>query len=416
MISRWPLLTLFVVVFAPGLMYAQSADPLSQSGSPRRNLTISERGTINVEKMYEDIEILRRILDRKLAPLYPSETGASNGMKQGSYLWYDLGGQVLVPQEGNTGTLMLGPQGQSKKANQWMANPYQGYLQSATDVLTPSVSALGALEGVYLLGHGVIYSATLSSLQPPAKAEADSTVSELTLAIVQHDSEWDSIRRQVRNEKEKPKKPEESKPPSLSDVLLKVLAENGHHFSQLGENERLTIVLTVHETKAAPAPHRKSGGSGSGGSAKTGALFKSGSTTERQFEVNDLELLGDLHQKQGHYEEALKAFRKAFSRDQHGPSAEEGRRLYRKMAQCYLALGNDEDARKMLNSFSTDQKETADAKDKSTPAAKPAAALPVKLIISAPKKLLDQVKAGKISFDEFRRQASVETLRFGDRR
>jgi hypothetical protein len=53
---------------------------------------------------------------------------------------------------------------------------------------------------------------------------------------------------------------------------------------------------------------------------------------------------------------------------------------------------------------------------KPAPAAKPVAALPIKLIISAPKKLLDEAGKGKMTFEEFRRRASVETLRFADRR
>jgi hypothetical protein len=41
-----------------------------------------------------------------------------------------------------------------------------------------------------------------------------------------------------------------------------------------------------------------------------------------------------------------------------------------------------------------------------------AAALPAKLIISAPKKLLDQAGGGKLSFEEFKKAATVEYLTF----
>ncbi len=133
----------------------------------------------------------------------------------------------------------------------------------------------------------------------------------------------------------------------------------------------------------------------------------------RRKEIHDLELLGDLHLKQGHYLEAGDAFQRAMTG---GPGTKGLARLYRKMAQCYLALGQDEEVRKVLDYISMHLKEPTDAKDKPSPASKPVVALPVKLTITAPKKLLDQAKEGKISFEEFRRQAHVETLRFNDSR
>ncbi|MGH7174226.1 MAG: tetratricopeptide repeat protein [Gemmataceae bacterium] len=234
-------------------------------------------------------------------------------------------------------------------------------------------------------------------------------------------SEWESVRRQLRNEKEEPKKPEASKPPTLSDVLLKVLAENGHHFSRLGEKESLTIVLTVHEqgrSKAIRKPTEIP--------AKTSSPGPTG-ITPHSSKMRNLEMLGDLCMKQGRYNEAMDAFAKVLklhrdsftkaglsSLDDAGRKREASVRL--KLAQSLLLTGDDKQARTMLDQIITLLK-NADDKKQTAPATKPAAAeLPVKLIISAPKKLLDQVKEGKITFEEFRAKTHVETLRFDDHR
>ncbi len=80
-------------------------------------------------------------------------------------------------------------------------------------------------------------------------------------------------------------------------------------------------------------------------------------------------------------------------------------------------LDKIEEARAALGQVLALAIEDKEANAKPAPAATPPAApLPIKLIVSAPKKLLDQVKEGKISFEEFRRQASVETLTFDGKR
>jgi tetratricopeptide (TPR) repeat protein len=379
MIFRWLLLSLAVAALAPGLLRAQ------QSGQP--GLPPGGGGSANpaasVEaKMYEDIEIFRRILDRKLHSLYPRSlhpsAGGMGGIAgfQGGIVGFQ-GGMAGMP--GMPGM----PPGTSFNTN------------------TAWVEEVGnPVEGVYLKGQGVVYTATLSSLQPPrssAKAETPKPVSE-----------WDSVRREVHNEKEKPKEPAASKSPELSDLLLNALAENGHHFAQLGENESLTIVVTVHEkslsTTATPKSGRQSPQSLS-------PQQKTVQKTIDQAKARDLELVGDLHMKQEHYGQARDAFREALALK---PGRYQSVTLARKLAQAYLMLSNIEEARSALDQALALAKEDTDAKDK--PAAKPAAALPIKLIASAPKKLLDQAGEKKISFEEFRRRASVETLTFGERR
>lgn len=388
MILRWLTLALFALGFAPGLLHAQQ-EPIIHPKLTR----VDMRGqrAVNIDKMYEDIEIMRRILDGKLDSLYPSAMRQGNSTRN---QWYfepsTYEAEVTVP-------------GEVKKNNTFRVVPETRFVQTIDGV------PFKALEGVYLKGHGVVYTATLPSLEPPAKAGAHSTAARLTWTIAHSESEWDNIRRQVRNEKEEPKKSEAIKPPSLSDVVLKVLAENGHHFSQLGENESLTIVLTVHEPRPSPPATKSRTGSASAESKQA----NNGSGPDLRAQLRDLELLGELHLKQGKYDEAIKTFHKAMGQTENEKRQAE---LLRKLAQCHLMQGQDEKARNELDKAIIILKQETKAEEKPAPAPKPAAELPVKLIISAPKKLLDQAKEGKITFEEFRRQASVETLRFGDHR
>jgi tetratricopeptide (TPR) repeat protein len=325
--------------------------------------------------MYEDIEIFRRILDRKLHALYPRSLHPSGGGMGGMA---GFQGGAIGFQGGMAG--MPGMPGMSP-----------GSLANTNTVWVEAVG--NPVEGVYLKGQGVVYTATLSSLQPPrtsGKTEAPQPVSE-----------WDSFRREVRNEKEKPKPPEANKPPELSDLLLKVLAENGRHFAQLGANESLTIVLTVHE-KNTPSTERKPAGQPAQSRLRPKFAPES--------KVVDLELLGDLHLKQGHYGQARDAFREALALK---PGRAQAEMLARKLAQAYLMLDKVEEARAALDQAIALVKEGADVKDR-PPVKLVAPVLPVKLIVSAPKNLLDQVGEKKITFEDFRRRASVETLRFGD--
>jgi tetratricopeptide (TPR) repeat protein len=406
MTSRLLPLTLLAVACTPTLLHAQPPPQFpnapfpsfpTASPNPYANLKDPTIDSTNYDKMYEDIEVMRRILDRQLQPLYPSHTYETFGMVGMGGMDGMRGAPGMPGMQPNTGLGGVGGIGGFDGLRGGM-----GMAGGTTTVVVP----MRSLEGVYLKGQGVVYTVTLSSLQPPKKAAKSEAAKPV--------SEWDSVRRQVRNEKEEPKKSEASKPPALSDVLLKMLAENGHHFSQLGSNESLIIVLTVHEKERASSTRKSTRGGGRGGS--TGPSEQKGNFgggSDLRGKVSDLVLLGDLHQKQSKYEEAIAEYLKAVEL---GPDLTEEPTLYRKLAQCYLALGQDEKAQKMLDKVKSLLPTHADPRgrpaspDKPASAEKPTAALPVKLIISAPKKLLDQAKEGKITFEELRRQARVETV------
>ena len=104
--------------------------------------------------------------------------------------------------------------------------------------------------------------------------------------------------------------------------------------------------------------------------------------------MSDLELLGDLHLKQGQYAEAIVAFQKAVDHKQLDPKVAAA--LHRKLAQCYLAVEKLAEARAELDKAAAILKNARDAADPrntqiSGPKSSPAA-LPVKLIVSAPEK------------------------------
>jgi tetratricopeptide (TPR) repeat protein len=129
--------------------------------------------------------------------------------------------------------------------------------------------------------------------------------------------------------------------------------------------------------------------------------------------------------KQGRIQEAIKAYHRAIELNRDPKRAAE---LYRKLARAYLTVDpNDEQFEQVeanLKQAERNMQQALEAYKKvvaapQSPAAANAArghvGLPGKLIISAKKRLVDQVGSGKISFEEFRRQASVEHLPFGPR-
>jgi hypothetical protein len=90
------------------------------------------------------------------------------------------------------------------------------------------------------------------------------------------------------------------------------------------------------------------------------------------------------------------------------------------MIQAHLAVGDNEAAKRVMARIdkipAPRSPFTESAAQKPAPmkgAAQPQAALPGKMIVSATKRLLDQVGSGKLSFEDFKKQASVQYLTFG---
>jgi tetratricopeptide (TPR) repeat protein len=258
-------------------------------------------------------------------------------------------------------------------------------------------------------------------LKPTDSAPADKSLTE-----------WERVRKELRGEKVEgaDKKPKE---PTIADILIKVLAENGKHFSQLAPEQTVTIVVTFRQAEGAvvnpaafgdlgvpqygiplqrnlldqiapdqqarsdPAADPNAGGDKS---AQGGEL-----TAKEQGKAKDSLLLGDLLYKQGKFAEAVDAYTAALKELKDPKDSDAYAETCRKLALTLLALDRTDQAQEFLEQFIKHKKEAGTAPP--TKAA-PVAETPTKLILSAPKTLLDQVGSGKMSLDEFKKQVTLE--------
>jgi tetratricopeptide (TPR) repeat protein len=373
-------------------------------------------------QMHEDVEVMRRILNRSLnLPRYSPHS-------------------VWVP--GNS----LGALGALGGSGGALGNPYgglgggQGFSggNGFGGGHTVSVSTLefAAVEGVYLKGHGAIFTLTLP---PQQNLKPDAAVPSADKPL----SEWERVRKEVRGEKvEDAAKPKKN--PTVLDTLLKVLAENGTHLSQLAPDETVTIVVTFREDGGAknagqyqgnqwelerigvgnilsrdhigyePASDglvriiRAATDSDANENAAQPKDVSAGATKEIPAAVKDSILLGELNFKQGKYKEAEKAYLTALKLLENSPDDGALHQVYQVLAQTYLADGKTEEAKNYLEKAIALEKKKASNPNSPKKEAKAASAVPAKLLVSAPKKLLDQVGSGKITFEEFKKEASVD--------
>jgi hypothetical protein len=288
-----------------------------------------------------------------------------------------------------------------------------------------------AVEGVYLPGYGALFSVTLPTLaqDPRPSAGPKPAPAEVT--------EWERVRRALHGEATPEPTPAAPKEPPLGDVLLRLLAENGRHLTALRDDERLAVVVTFrgHRPSARPTFTTQANANTTAtnplGATTINTLTPFGSgtvatTAGHGQTARDHELLGDLHLKQGQNQQALEAFSKALtaldaewkkmdlSSGEDQAVAQMQQRLaelYTKQAQAQLAAGRSDEARQLLDKAKAAKEQAGKtAAEKPPVTAKPGGgpALPARLTVSAPKRLLDQVGTGKISFEEFRKEAKVE--------
>jgi len=131
------------------------------------------------------------------------------------------------------------------------------------------------------------------------------------------------------------------------------------------------------------------------------------------------ELTGDLHLRQGDIKKAIEAYEKAlrqsfssggsfYDRINFPPEglSPKNRGLMQKLSQAQIRAGNFDKARQVLDNLSRAE---AAAKDASKSKAHEKGSLPfsAQLVISVKKANLDAVAAGKITREEFKKQANV---------
>jgi tetratricopeptide (TPR) repeat protein len=304
---------------------------------------------------------------------------------------------------------------------------------------------LGGVEGAYVKGQGVIFQATVPVV--PAKEMKLSGTPQSPKSL----SDWEKTLLEIRGEKATTAAQKQQS--TLADKLIQSLAENGKNFTHLSDNENLTIVVTFRGGKstaqsgggvaaggmmgslggkggmgplaggggmAGPgggmpmAPSAGTGGIGSplGGIGPMGSGAPPGATGgEAMTPDRELELLGDLHQKRGNWSDAASAYERALKT---AGGAARARELAKKLAEVYLKNGDLEKARKALDATSGKAPRVKVQGEIKEVVAKPAIKLPTRLIISATKKLLDQVGSGKITLADFKKQATFEVLNFDE--
>jgi hypothetical protein len=328
-----------------------------------------ETETASQARIYEDVEILRRLLIGKIVSVYvPSSRASTLGFYSPS---------PTYPSPNNSVLLWGGsPDGKSRTLD---------------------------LEGTYFKGQGVVYSVTLPlPARDPRKDSGKDSARTL--------SDWERTRKEIHHENVSgPEKPNRTKSPSLTEVILQVLHQNGRHFTPLSADESLTVAITFRGDRRA---------TWTGGGLRYSTTYtemKRADPNVNFFQNNpyktgdvsrDYELLGDLHMKQGKVQEALQAFTRAHRESRSG---EKKTQLLRRIAQVYLALGKDAEAAHILEALRKGEKKLPD--DKKNGKAR-AADLPPKLIITVSKKLIESAAANKLTFAEFRKQAKVQYLNF----
>jgi hypothetical protein len=428
-----------------GLVWAVFAIPgLPQTPEIQKEVNATLEKVRSLER-YEQIEILRRLLD--------------HGLRAHEGTWLNKLQSAAFSPDGRH----LATANSEGAVRIWDA-------QTGKQLRDPHGSIeMSTLQGVYLKGQGVVYTTTIPPgvLTPVMDAGATSVEKPLT--------EWERVRSEVRGEKPEPKKAKSN--PSLADLLLRTLAENGKHMTHLPESESITVAVTIAPMQSCTACHGNpwsltdipimgsmfrgntsslgiSGTSSSLGGSSTSSTGTSGGgssststseearvrsarekflldLTERHNATKQSVLLGDLHLKQKQYRQATEAFAKAntsfdnllelirrYSLDLTGtlspsiPAIElELLECRTKLAQSLLAEGKQDEARKVLADIAAQAQRGTQA-DTAKPAEKPGIVLPSKLIVSASKKSLEAVGSGKMSFEDFRKAATVEYLTF----
>jgi tetratricopeptide (TPR) repeat protein len=459
-----------LVFLCPGIARAQGTQAKYDNVTNVTNVTDRQAG------MYEDIEVMRRLMNEKLGGF--SAAATIRGLvlsdvtcaKCHSPVYHGVGMvdldrdgrlDVLLPNQNviaDPGSIM-NPDGTPK--TDYLA-PYRVNTDYIYDLsrfninlrhrgnapyLIPDPNQPGALahyeagvhraliavgaasfdtEGIYLKGHGIVYTLTLPpTARDPRPQAPNPPPKPLT--------DWDRIRREVRQEK--PAAPEankQTKEPTLGDLVLKLLADNGKHFSQLKPEESLTVAITFRAPRAVQItdgtpilldsylrPHQGAGTelavqqSAQKSEGKNDTSKQSNPKTSPASTLQDYMLLADLHMKQNKAEEAINAYLKALEMK---PDSKEQVTILQQLQRAYRQAKKEPEARLTEQKLKEYMSKMEEAQIKQwmqqlTQDAKPTP-LPGKLVISATKKQLDDVGSGKMSFEDFKKAASVEFVTF----
>jgi tetratricopeptide (TPR) repeat protein len=385
----------------------------------------------DLKAMYEDIEILRRILIKEFGMRPATSSNTNLNM-------YD------EPVRRGIDWLY-----QNRAANSTYDSAIQDYIGAVNylDLSHPNANSFWAvkrpaaatIEGAYLKGHGVTYTLSVNATEQTVYDAVTRGLGLVSVCVKCHLadsvdrfvnppnpsrappklSDWEKARREVKGEKTEPQPSIASSfrmqsicaPGNLSEKILKVLAENGHNFKQLPGAENLTVVITFAPPRVeATESYRK---------ANVPAPLRA---------AEDHAALGDLHLKQQKFAEAIASYAEAIKQLESGPLTlsfpadtnydrvqqvvEDAQKLlrgsYTKKAQALLASGKTSEAKDALTKAETANVKVNMADVGRAPKVSPN--MPAKLLITVAKKALDSHHDGKLSLDQLRKEAEVQTI------
>jgi hypothetical protein len=341
-----------------------------------------------VSGMDEDIEVLRSVLLQKLHPTtrYRSFLSALGAYDAADVRLWDV-------ETGQEAYRYWQPVQRYGQAELWdFGTTADGrYLVSQT-----ASQGVTQIEGFYQKGRGVVLTIGVAGVMP--KPEKPQTKAPPAI------SDWEQARRRLRGEGATSGWTTVTQhPPALADVVMTVLAQNGHHLRGMGAEEAITVVIVYRPT--AEAATRSA--------ARESVLRPAVSQPDVEQET-----IGDLHLKQAQYKAAQAAFQKAVEAfkptNPHSPFSDEAakldaqlrgrwKQLYTKLAQAALQAGDLDAANAALDKARNPQIGTTP-----TPEMPASVAVPAKIIITSPKKsLLDDAKGG-MDLETFKKLATVE--------
>jgi hypothetical protein len=214
-------------------------------------------GDATSRRSYEELEVMKRLLDRAVHKAIQVLPGDPHVRLQPDGWAGSVGSKEAILLDRST--LALG----------------DGLLANFTDHAT----GFAPFEG-YPIKGGIIFTATLplhhrEVLKQPTGKAANAL------------SDWERAAKELRGEKTDDKNaPAPKESDSLADVILKVMAENGHHLSQLGDNDALTVAVTLRTSGTCASCHGGLTGQGQSQEAAMLNAFPGSWQQQKQADTN----------------------------------------------------------------------------------------------------------------------------------
>jgi hypothetical protein len=430
--ARTVLFGLATAILVAGLARGQTALPRQPQSDAATEKPISPQPT---REQAESIEVMRRLLKQTIDRRLPGYGGKA-------LLAVDPGGVFLFNIVG-LGSATFAP---AAKSTFLYSNSYA--------VPQPNKSGEEcAIEGTRLPGYGLVF-----DVQVPVhfiETRKSETADSKPL------SQWDVVQKELHGEEvpaaSKAHRPE---PETIASDILTSLAENGHHLSasNMLSGERVSVIVTLRQGQRCDLCHALQATLGEGvtwrasgqlfGQMATpdpnnqaeiiGVLTKSwsiaqpknvtqsaGSAPRGEKEADDQLLLGDLHFKQGRYNEAMAAYQKALDKN---PVSTPGglasgdysrMEIASKLAQVQHAVGDHKGAldtlaklQALIQSAEKNAAGPLNSAGKVKGAEGNSEQLPSNLIITVTRENLDAFHAGTIDLERFKKAATVDMQMF----